>query len=82
MWPSATTQYHIGNTSYKGGNGDVVKEFGEACRQNGLNMGFYCWSPHPPEEEAEDNNTVTYTKIDKVSTVRKQIKFYIRVFVK
>lgn len=68
MWPSATTQYHIGNTSYKGGNGDVVKEFGEACRQNGLNMGFYCWSPHPPEEEAEDNNTVTYTKIDKVST--------------
>lgn len=67
MWPSSTTEYHIGNTSYCGGNGDVVKEFGEACQKNGLNMGFYCWSPHPSDEE-EDSNTVAYTKLDKVTT--------------
>lgn len=67
MWPSSTTSYHIGNTAYKGGNGDVVKEFAEACQKNNMNMGFYCWAPHPQEEE-EDKNTVAYSKIDKVQT--------------
>ncbi|MEG0889405.1 MAG: family 20 glycosylhydrolase [Bacteroides sp.] len=67
MWPSKTTDYHIGNTPYKGGNGDVVKEFAEACRKDGLYAGFYCWAPHPQEEQ-EDTNTVGYSRIDKVKT--------------
>lgn len=67
MWPSSTTSYHIGNTPYKGGNGDVVKEFAAACRKNNLKAGFYCWAPHPQDEE-EDTNTVKYSKIDKVKT--------------
>lgn len=67
MWPSSTTEYHIGNTSYKNGKGDIVKEFAEACRKYQLNMGFYCWSPHPLEEE-EDTNTVAYSKLDRVKT--------------
>lgn len=41
MWSSVTTEYHTGNTSYKGGNGDVVRYFAEAYRKNNLNMGFY-----------------------------------------
>lgn len=65
MWPSTTTNYHIGNTPYKGGNGDVVKEFAQTCRDNNLKAGFYCWAPHP-SDEAEDANTVAYDKIDKV----------------
>ncbi|MEG1038113.1 MAG: alpha-L-fucosidase, partial [Mucinivorans sp.] len=67
MWPSTTTEYHIGNTPYKGGDGDVVKEFAKACRKNGIYAGFYCWAPHPSQENT-DTNTVNYTKIDKVTT--------------
>ncbi|MGL4228669.1 MAG: alpha-L-fucosidase [Tannerellaceae bacterium] len=67
MWPSSTTNYHIGNTPYKGGNGDVVKEFAQACRDNGLNAGFYLWAPHP-SEEGDTPNTVDYSKLDKVTT--------------
>lgn len=67
MWPSKTTEYHIGNTAYKGGNGDVVKEFAKACRKSGLKAGFYYWSPHPTEEK-EDMSTIAYRKVDKVVT--------------
>lgn len=67
MWPSSTTEYHIGNTPYKGGNGDVVTEFAESCRKNDIKAGFYLWAPHP-SNEGETRNTVDYTKIDKVTT--------------
>lgn len=67
MWPSSTTEYHIGNTPYKGGNGDVVKEFAKACKETGLKAGFYLWAPHP-SEEGETKNTVSYAKVDKVLT--------------
>ena len=67
MWPSQTTQYHIGNTAYRGGGGDVVKEFAAACRRHGLNAGFYFWLPHP-RKAAEDTSTISYRKLDKVET--------------
>lgn len=67
MWPSETTQYHIGNTAYRGGGGDVVKEFAAACRRHGLNAGFYFWLPHP-SSAAEDTSTISYRKLDKVRT--------------
>ncbi len=53
FWPSATTQYHIGNTPYKGGKGDVVKDFVQACRRSGLKLGFYLWPPLTEEEAQE-----------------------------
>lgn len=67
MWPSKTTEYHIGNTSYKNGNGDVVKEFAVACRKHQINAGFYFWMPRPISE-GKDSNTVAYTALDKVRT--------------
>ncbi len=67
MWPSRTTEYHIGNTPYKGGNGDVVKEFAASCRRHGLKAGFYFWLPRPAEA-GKDTNTVHYTQLDKVNT--------------
>lgn len=67
MWPSTTTKYHIGNTPYKGGNGDVVKEFANACRKTGLKAGFYFWMPRPLSAGV-DTNTVSYSQLDKVQT--------------
>ncbi|MCP4339314.1 MAG: alpha-L-fucosidase, partial [Desulfobulbaceae bacterium] len=51
MWPTETTDYHIGNTPYKDGKGDVVKEFAEACKKHGLKTGFFIWSPLSKEEQ-------------------------------
>ena len=67
MWPSTTTKYHIGNTPYKGGNGDVVKEFANACRKTGLKAGFYFWMPRPLSV-GRDSNTVSYSQLDRVQT--------------
>lgn len=67
MWPTKTTDYHIGNTPYKGGNGDVVKEFAKACRKTGLKAGFYFWMPRPISAGI-DTNTVSYSQLDKVQT--------------
>ena len=46
-WPSKTTDYHIGNTPYKGGKGDVLKEMEEACRRHGLKLGIYLFPDDP-----------------------------------
>lgn len=43
-WPSKYTDYGIQNTPYKNGNGDVVREFVDACRKYGLAVGLY-YSP-------------------------------------
>ena len=38
MWPTKTTDFNIRNSAYKG---DIVKEYVDACRRNGLKVGFY-----------------------------------------
>lgn len=43
-WPSAYTEYSVKNAVWKDGKGDVVKEFTDACRRNGIKVGLY-YSP-------------------------------------
>lgn len=48
LWPSEYTNHTVKNSPWKSGNGDLVKELSDACRENGLKFGIYIalWDKH------------------------------------
>jgi alpha-L-fucosidase len=41
LWNSAYTDYDVGSSPWKGGKGDLVREYVDAMRAHGLAVGFY-----------------------------------------
>ncbi len=41
LWPTSTTDYSVESSPWKNGKGDVVREFVEAARSEGLEVGLY-----------------------------------------
>ena len=50
LWPSAVTTHSVKSSPFRGGNGDVVREFVDAARAEGLEPGLYLspWDRHEP----------------------------------
>ena len=44
LWNTKTTDCGVRNSAWRGGRGDVVREFTDACREQGLKVGLY-YSP-------------------------------------
>lgn len=51
LWPTKTTDYSISQSSWQDGQGDMVKEFMQAARRQGMQFGIYvsAWDRNHPE---------------------------------
>ncbi len=50
LWPSEQTEHSVKNSPYKNGQGDIVKEFADECRAQGVKFGYYLsiWDMNSP----------------------------------
>jgi alpha-L-fucosidase len=60
IWPTKTTTHNISNTPWKGGKGDMLQEYREACDALGMKMGIYV---SPWDRNSPHYGTPEYLKI-------------------
>lgn len=66
LWPTATTSHSVKNSPWKNGQGDLIRELSEACREAGLKFGVYL-SPW-------DRNNAQYGNPEYIEIFRSQLK--------
>lgn len=56
IWPTETSEHSVKNSPWKDGQGDVLKELAEACKEYGLKFGVYLspWDRNHPEYGREE----------------------------
>jgi alpha-L-fucosidase len=76
LWPTATTSHSVASSPYKGGKGDIVREFVDACRAEGLRPGLYCspWDRnHPAYGDSPRYNDIYIAQLTELLTQYGQI---------
>jgi len=65
LWPSEYTEYSVKNSPWKNGEGDIVKDLAEACKEYGLRFAVYL-SPW-------DRNRADYATDEYITYFRNQL---------
>jgi alpha-L-fucosidase len=71
LWPTKTTKHSVESSPFRGGQGDVVREFVDACRAEGLRAGLYCspWDRnHPSYGDSPKYNDIFCDQITELLT--------------
>lgn len=76
LWPTKTTTHSVAASPFRGGSGDVVREFVNACRAEGLRPGLYLspWDRnHPTYGDSPRYNQVYLAQMTELLTQYGQI---------
>jgi alpha-L-fucosidase len=71
LWPTKTTAHSVASSPFRGGRGDVVREFVDACRAEGLRVGLYLspWDRnHPTYGDSPRYNDVYIAQLTELLT--------------
>lgn len=71
LWPTKTTRHSVASSPFRGGRGDVVREFVDACRAEDLRVGLYCspWDRnHPTYGDSPRYNDVFMEQLTELLT--------------
>ena len=71
LWPTATTTHSVASSPFRGGSGDVVREFTDACRAEGVRAGLYLspWDRnHPTYGDSPRYNAVYLAQLTELLT--------------
>jgi alpha-L-fucosidase len=71
LWPTATTRHSVVASPFRGGRGDVVREFVDACAIEGLRVGLYLspWDRnHPTYGDSAAYNDVYAAQLTELLT--------------
>ena len=71
LWPTKTTSHSVASSPFRGGRGDVVREFVDACRAEGLRVGLYLspWDRnHPTYGDSPRYNDVYIAQLTELLT--------------
>jgi alpha-L-fucosidase len=66
LWPSEYTEHSVKSSSWKNGQGDVIRELADACNEYGLKLGIY-YSPW-------DRNHADYGTPEYLTYMRNQLR--------
>lgn len=70
LWPSAHTEHSVKNSPWRGGNGDLVKEVSDACREGGIRFGVYLspWDRHDQRYGSDQYNDYFKAQLQELLT--------------
>src|SRR4029450_7136054 len=71
LWPTKTTTHSVASSPFRGGRGDVVREFIDACRAEGLRVGLYLspWDRnHPAYGDSPRYNDIYIAQLSELLT--------------
>ncbi len=71
LWPTRTTTHSVASSPWRAGGGDLVREFVDACRAEGLGAGLYLspWDRnHPTYGDSDRYNDVYIAQLTELLT--------------